>query len=111
MPSGGDPGNRQAVLREDGSWLMDGLLHIDEVKERLQIEDFPADEQNVYETLGGFMMKMIGRIPTEADTVEWAGWAFEIVDMDLRRVDKVLARKLLPPAPNNKPNPPALMQK
>lgn len=99
MPSAGDPGNRRAVLREDGSWLLDGLLHIDEVKERLQIDDFPKDEQNVYQTLGGFIMTMIERIPQESDTVEWAGWAFEVVDMDLRRVDKVLASKLSSSAP------------
>ncbi len=96
MPSGNDPAHERAVMREDGSWLFDGLLHIDEVKERLNLRTLPKDEAGVYETLGGFMMSMIGRIPTESDTFEWSGWVFEVVDMDGRRVDKVLARR---PAP------------
>lgn len=94
MPSPGDPAHDRAVLREDGSWLFDGLLHIDEVKERLDLNNLPKDEAGVYETLGGFMMSVIGRIPTEGDKFEWSGWIFEIVDMDQRRVDKVLAHRV-----------------
>ena len=76
------------VQRDDGSWLIDGLLPIDEFKELFNIRNLP-DEDN-YQTLGGFIVLHIGRIPTPSDHFEWNRLRFEVVDMDGNRVDKVL---------------------
>lgn len=83
-----------AVQREDGSWLFDGLADIDQVEDMLDAEIFPVEERGDYETLGGFVMMRIGRIPTTGDHFEWQGVSFEVLDMDGRRVDKVLVRRL-----------------
>ena len=79
-----------AVQREDGSWLLDGLMPVDEFKEILQVGELPGEERGYYHTLGGFVMTHLGRIPSAADHFEWNGLRFEVVDMDGRRVDKVL---------------------
>ncbi len=89
----GDIEQPQAVQREDGSWLLDGLLPVNELKEILQIKALPGEEEDHYETLGGFVMAYLGRIPSPADHFEWNGIYFEIVDMDGRRVDKVLVQQ------------------
>jgi putative hemolysin len=82
---GGPP---QATQRKDGSWLLDGMLPNDEFKEIFNLRHLPDEEE--YETLGGFVMLQLGRIPEAADTFEWNGLCFEVVDMDDKRVDKVL---------------------
>ncbi|HEX6383152.1 MAG TPA: hemolysin family protein [Anaerolineae bacterium] len=87
------------VQREDGSWLIDGLLPIDEFKELFHIRNLP-DEDN-YQTLGGFMVLHIGRIPAPSDHFEWHGLRFEVVDMDGNRVDKVLVASENPPSPQS----------
>lgn len=80
-----------AVQREDGSWLLDGRLSADDFRALLGLRgDLPGEEEGAYETLGGFVMMHLGRIPEVADHFEWAGLRFEVVDMDGRRVDKVL---------------------
>ncbi|MGQ9490909.1 MAG: hemolysin family protein [Anaerolineae bacterium] len=80
-----------AVQREDGSWLLDGRLAADDFRALLGLRsDLPGEEEGAYETLGGFVMMRLGRIPQVADHFEWAGLRFEVVDMDGRRVDKVL---------------------
>ncbi len=89
-------GEPQAIQRQDGSWLLDGMLPNDEFKEIFKLDRLP-DEQE-YETLGGFVMLHLGRIPQSADQFEWHGLRFEIVDMDGKRVDKVLVDRL-PPTP------------
>jgi putative hemolysin len=80
----------QAVQREDGSWLLDGLLAIDDLKEILDIKGLPGEDKNQYQTLGGFVMMILGRIPAASDHFEWGGLHFEVVDVDGKRVDKVL---------------------
>ena len=80
----------QAVQREDGSWLLDGMLAVDEFFEIFEIKDFPEDQRGSYQTLGGFVITHLGRIPAAADNFEWGGMRFEVVDMDGNRVDKVL---------------------
>lgn len=84
----------QAKQREDGSWLMDGLLSVDELKTRFELEDLPGEAEGHYQTLGGFVMTQLGRIPSAADHFEWGGLRFEVMDMDGKRVDKVLVKQL-----------------
>jgi putative hemolysin len=94
VPSAGEPVEPQAVQREDGSWLFDGTLQIDEFKEILELDDLPDEDRAGYQTLGGFVMTQMGNIPTAGQHFEWEGWRFEVVDMDGRRVDKVLVYNL-----------------
>jgi putative hemolysin len=81
----------EAVQREDGSWLLDGRLPADEMKEMLGIESLPYEDTSHYQTLGGLVMLCLGHIPTAGEGFTCANWQFEVVDMDGRRVDKVLA--------------------
>lgn len=87
-PGGED--ERAAVQREDGSWLIDGMVPIDEVFDLIKLDPTEKAEERDYETLGGFMMAELKRIPQAADFVEIEGFRFEVMDMDGRRVDKVL---------------------
>jgi putative hemolysin len=80
-----------AVRREDGSWLIDGLIPVPELKDRLALESLPEEDRGRYNTLAGMIMLLLGHLPETADSVEWEGWRFEVVDLDGRRVDKVLA--------------------
>lgn len=82
------------VRRDDGSWLMDGLLGVSELKETLGITSLPDEEVSGYETVGGFVLSHLGRVPSVGDHFESNGWRFEVVDMDGRRVDRVLAARL-----------------
>ena len=80
-----------AVQREDGSWLIDGLIPVTELKDRLELAELPDEDRGRYNTLAGMIMLLLGRLPSTADHVEWGGWRFEVVDLDGKRVDKVLA--------------------
>ena len=80
-----------AVRRDDGSWLFDGLIPVPELKDRLELKDLPEEGRGRYNTLAGMIMLLLGRLPRTADSVEWEGWRFEVVDLDGKRVDKVLA--------------------
>ncbi|MEE3718856.1 hemolysin family protein [Tumidithrix elongata RA019] len=90
LPSSDSLSDSQAVQREDGSWLLDGMLSIDRVKEILEIEDLPSDRDGTYHTLGGFIMSYLRHIPTTGEYFNWDRFRFEVVDMDGTRVDKVL---------------------
>jgi magnesium and cobalt exporter, CNNM family len=94
------PEEKQIVKRPDGSWLIDGRLQIDDLKEVLQIPKLPEEESARYQTLGGLVMLQVGRVPVTGDVFEAEGHRFEVVDMDGKRVDKVLVSKL--PAPEVK---------
>ena len=98
----GDPGNEDAwaVQRDDGSWLVDGLIPVPELKDRLALKDLPEEDRGRYNTLAGMIMLLLGRLPGITDTVEWNGWRFEVVDLDGKRVDKVLAVRLNEPGEN-----------
>ena len=84
----------KAVRRHDGSWLLDGMLSIDEFKDILQIEVLPGEKRDAYQTLGGFVFTKMGRIPSVSEYIEWNGLRFEVVDMDGKRIDKVLVSPL-----------------
>jgi putative hemolysin len=89
-----------AVQREDGSWLFDGLIPVPELKDRLGLKELPEEDRGRYNTLAGMIMLLLGRLPRTADSVEWEGWRFEVVDLDGKRVDKVLAQAVATePAP------------
>ena len=82
----------QATQRQDGSWLLDGMLEIDEFKEIFEFQSLPHEDE--YETLSGFVMMSLGRVPQVTDHFEWKSLNFEVIDMDGRRVDKVLVTTL-----------------
>ena len=85
-----------ALRRDDGSWLFDGLIPVPELKDRLELKELPDEDRGRYNTLAGMVMLLLGRLPQTADAVEWGGWRFEVVDLDGKRVDKVLATALAP---------------
>jgi putative hemolysin len=91
------PEDRQVVKRPDGSLLIDGKLQIDDLKEALNIAKLPDDETGSYQTLGGLVMLQVGRVPVTGDAFEVEGHRFEVVDMDGKRVDKVLVSKVAKP--------------
>ncbi len=80
----------QVVQREDGSWLVDGMLPVEEFFELFEIEELPKEQRGNYHTMGGFVVTQLGRIPIAADHFEWQGMHIEVMDMDGNRVDKVL---------------------
>ncbi len=80
-----------AVRREDGAWLFDGLIPVTELKDRLDLKELPQEDRGRYNTLAGMIMLLLGRLPDVTDSVEWEGWRFEVVDLDGKRIDKVLA--------------------
>ena len=92
IPFDGKPTDPKAVQRHDGSWLLDGMLSVDEFKEILQLEGLPGEKRDAYQTIGGFVYTRMGRIPSVSDAFEWNGWRIEVVDMDGKRIDKVLVR-------------------
>lgn len=98
IPDADEPSEPEAVQREDGSWLVDGMFQIDEFQDLFEIETLPNVGEGYYQTVGGLVMAMLGRIPTPGDNFEWAGHRLEVMDMDGRRVDKVLVSRSEPPA-------------
>ena len=90
-------GGSWAVQRDDGSWLIDGLMPVPELKDRLELRELPEEGRGRYNTLAGMIMLLLGRLPRTTDAVDWQGWRFEVVDLDGKRVDKVLAAKLEEP--------------
>ena len=95
IPTLEDKAKEPAIIqREDGSYLLDGMLSNEELKDLLDLDDLPNEADNRYETLGGMVMSEVGRIPTTGDVIEWDGWQFEVVDMDGYRVDKVLTSRV-----------------
>jgi putative hemolysin len=97
LPSSDTPEEQDIVERTDGSWLIDGSVAIERLKAVVNIEeDLPGEDENAFNTLGGLVMFVLGRIPAVTDQFEVAGCRFEVVDMDKNRVDKVLLARLPP---------------
>lgn len=82
----------QIVARDENSWLIEGGTPIDDVMRVLHIDDFPQSDN--YETIGGFMMYMLRKIPKRTDFVKFAGYKFEVVDIDNYRIDQLLVTRL-----------------
>ncbi|WP_017315614.1 hemolysin family protein [Mastigocladopsis repens] len=102
VPSIDDQEDPEIVQREDGSWLLDGMLSVDEFLELFELEELLHEDRGSYQTLGGFVMAHLGRIPSAADHFEWQGMRFEVMDMDGNRVDKVLVVPEQVKSDNNK---------
>jgi len=100
LPSEDPHAEPDVVRRHDDSWLVDGGVSVDRLRAVVEIEGYlPGEIDNAFTTIGGFMMHMLGRIPSAAERVIWADLVFEVVDMDRNRVDKVLVTRVpLPPA-------------
>lgn len=81
-----------ATQREDGSWLLDGLMPVSELKSRLDIRDLPEEDKGRYNTLAGLLMAISGHLPGPGERIDCGDWIFEVVDLDGRRIDKVLAQ-------------------
>jgi putative hemolysin len=90
IPQDEEDKEQEAVLRTDGSWLFDGMIAIDELKEILEVDEFPGETRVDFQTLSGFVMDQLGTIPKVGQSFEWDRFTFEVVDMDARRVDRVL---------------------
>jgi len=91
----GEPGEEPAVVkRENGSWLIDGMLDLDGVKRAIGLTSLAGEEDESYHTLGGLAMRALGRVPRTGDVFEQQGFRFEVVDMDANRVDRVLVTRL-----------------
>jgi putative hemolysin len=88
IPEIGDTDQR-IVRRDDGTWLIDGMVALDELKQLLEVGQLPGEDSE-FHTLGGYLMAQLNRVPKVADKVSAGGYLFEIVDMDGRRVDRVL---------------------
>ncbi len=83
----------EAVCQEDGTWLLDGLLPVPELKDYLQIEHLPEEDMHRYFTLSGLLMMLLGKVLQNGDVVELNDWKFKVIEMDGHRVDKVIATK------------------
>ena len=99
LPSSDTAEEQDIVERTDGSWLVHGGVAIERLKQVLKIEDdLPGEDENAFNTLGGLVMYVLGRIPAVTDQFDAAGYCFEVVDMDKNRVDKMLITQLADPA-------------
>ncbi len=90
IPPLGQVGKSHAVPQDDGSWLIDGTMPIDAFKDLLQINLLPGEDSAAYQTLAGFILQQMERIPQAGENFSWMGFRFEIVAMDAHRVNKVL---------------------
>jgi putative hemolysin len=99
LPSLEDLEDPMIVQREDGSWLLDGLLDLGDFRELMEKENLPAihidQAAGGFHTLGGFVLHRLGHIPRAGEHFEWESLRFEVVDMDGKRVDKVLVERIL----------------
>ena len=80
--------------RDDGSWLVDGSLSTDDMRELLQVDALPGEEEHEYRTAAGMVMAVLGHIPQTGETFEWRGFRVEVVDLDGARIDKLLVSRL-----------------
>jgi putative hemolysin len=90
----GEPVETPVVVREDGSWLIDGSTQVQDIKEVLSVDTFPGEEDGQYRTIAGLIMYVLNRIPITGDHIVLGELRYEIVDMDGNRVDKVLVTRI-----------------
>jgi putative hemolysin len=102
IPSEEEKHREPYIKREDGSYLIDAMMEVDDFKDLFRYKELPNEAVDDYHSVGGFALSMFGRIPTEGDSFQYEGFQFEIVDMDRHRVDKILA---IPTPQSKKPSP------
>jgi putative hemolysin len=90
LPALEDEEGPSFVIRDDGSWLVDGSLDINDFDDRIGSKLLGSDEQRQYHTMAGFVIHVLERIPKASDHFDWQGYRFEVMDMDGKRVDKIL---------------------
>lgn len=90
IPAMDEPEEPEAIQRSDGSWLIDGSIQIEEFKNIFNLNKLPEEDKELYQTLAGFIMTFLGRIPSTGDVFQWKKLKFEIVDMDGHQIDKIL---------------------
>jgi putative hemolysin len=90
VPDVGEESEPEVVRRPDGTFLLDGMMPIDRFQDIFELKELPEETEGYYQTVGGFVMSMLGRVPTAGDLFEWQHLRLEVMDMDGRRVDKVL---------------------
>ena len=83
-----------ATRQDNGFWLLDGLMPVSELKNRLEIKQLPDDDRGRYNTVAGLLMAVTGTLPVAGERIECAGWVFEVVELEGKRIDKVLAQPL-----------------
>ena len=88
-----EPESAQITSREDNAWNIEGLCSIDDFKEKFGIEELPEEEQDHYQTMGGFVTALFGYIPKKGETIQWENFVFEIESLDRYRIDKIICRK------------------
>jgi putative hemolysin len=98
LPADASEAQGAFVSRADGSWLVDGSAAMEDVTQHFGMDSLPEDEAGAYHTIGGFVMARLGRVPKAADAFDWGGMRFEVLDMDGRRIDKVLVTRKKDPA-------------
>ncbi|HEY9629573.1 MAG TPA: hemolysin family protein [Coleofasciculaceae cyanobacterium] len=94
VPFADDPQESSIIRREDGSWLVDGMLSSEDLKELIDVDELPGEDRGNYQTIAGFVITQLGHIPRSSDHFSWNGFRFEVIDMDGNRVDKVLVMPL-----------------
>ena len=106
LPSSEESEQPDILERPDGSWLVDGGVSFERLKTALKIEeDFPGEDENAFNTIGGLVMFILGRVPAETDNIQVQGWSVEVLDMDKNRIDKVLMTPLKTDVPDALPKP------
>jgi len=98
MSRAGDEDEPGAIRRADGSWLIDGMMNVGRFKELIEVTTLPKEEDADFQTVGGFVMTALGRVPQAGDRFAWDRFSVEVMDMDRQRVDKVLVTIVAPPA-------------
>lgn len=97
-----------AIQREDGSWLLDGLIRVPELKDTLGLKSVPEEGRRRYHTLSGMVMWLSGELPKTGDVLVWENWRLEVVDLDGKRIDKILATPIAPEESATTAQPPGL---
>lgn len=97
------PVDAWARQREDGAWEVDGAMPVAELKSRLDIDALPDEDRGRYATVAGLMHSLAGQLLTRGEHVDGAGWRFEVVELDGRRIDRVLITRLVPPPEGTDP--------
>lgn len=95
VPTSSNLPTDQIIQRKDGSWLVDGMIAIDDLKKEFDLDALPSENKRTYRTLGGFCMFQIGSIPSVGDTFTWNRLEFKVIKMEGRRIERVLVRYVL----------------